>query len=103
MCISAVYLSTLKELTFYPEKGVPTLATPERGKSSGIFFFISENYMIIFIFLQGHPRLANALTKLYSHLLGRDLNSNTEVLVTAGAYEALFVTIMGKYICCILK
>ena len=38
VCFSAEYLSTLKELTFYPEKGVPTLGTPERGKTSGIFF-----------------------------------------------------------------
>ena len=39
MCFSAGYLSTLKELTLYPEKGVPTLGTPERGKVSGILFF----------------------------------------------------------------
>ena len=40
VCLSAGYLSTLKELKFYPEKGVPTLGTPERGKASGIFFSI---------------------------------------------------------------
>lgn len=37
----------------------------------------------------------NALSKLYSQLLGRDINSQTEILVTAGAYEALFSTILG--------
>ena len=36
VCFSAGYLSTLKELTFYPEKGVPTLGTPERRKALGI-------------------------------------------------------------------
>lgn len=43
----------------------------------------------------GHPRLINALSKLYSRILNRDLNPNTEILVTAGAYEALFATIQG--------
>ena len=37
VCFSAGYLSTLKELTFYPEKGAPTLGTPERGKVPGIY------------------------------------------------------------------
>jgi len=43
----------------------------------------------------GHPRLVNALSKLYSQLLGREINPQTEVLVTAGAYEALFSSIFG--------
>ncbi|XP_063242912.1 kynurenine aminotransferase isoform X2 [Bacillus rossius redtenbacheri] len=43
----------------------------------------------------GHPRLVNALAKLYSRLIGRQLNPLTEVIVTAGAYEALFATILG--------
>lgn len=45
--------------------------------------------------LQGHPRLVSALSKLYSQLLGREINAQTEVLVTAGAYEALFSSIFG--------
>lgn len=48
----------------------------------------------LFIY-QGHPRLVNALSKLYSQILGRDINSQTEILVTAGAYEALFSAISG--------
>ncbi|MCL4136539.1 UNVERIFIED_CONTAM: hypothetical protein GTU68_067158 [Idotea baltica] len=43
----------------------------------------------------GHPRLCTAISNLYSKLLGRTLDSQNEVLVTAGAYEALFVTING--------
>ncbi|XP_014482843.1 PREDICTED: kynurenine--oxoglutarate transaminase 3 isoform X2 [Dinoponera quadriceps] len=43
----------------------------------------------------GHPRLVNAIAKLYSKVINRDLNPNQEVLVTAGAYEALFVTLNG--------
>lgn len=44
----------------------------------------------------GHPRLINALAKLYSKLLGRELNPKTEILTTLGAYEALFVSIFGN-------
>ncbi|XP_024942705.1 kynurenine--oxoglutarate transaminase 3 isoform X2 [Cephus cinctus] len=43
----------------------------------------------------GHPRLVNALAKLYSKLLQRDLDPNNEILVTAGAYEALYATLQG--------
>lgn len=43
----------------------------------------------------GHPRLVQALSKLYSTLVGRQINPNTEVLVTVGAYEALYCAIQG--------
>lgn len=44
---------------------------------------------------QGHPRLVNALSKLYSKLLNRNLDPNNEIIVTAGAYEALYSTLQG--------
>ncbi|XP_060523611.1 kynurenine aminotransferase isoform X2 [Cylas formicarius] len=44
---------------------------------------------------EGHPRLVAALAKLYSKLLGRELNPQTEVLTTLGAYEALYSSITG--------
>ncbi|XP_050457883.1 kynurenine aminotransferase-like [Cataglyphis hispanica] len=43
----------------------------------------------------GHPRLVNAIAKFYSKLIDRDLDPNKEVLVTAGAYEALYATLQG--------
>ncbi|XP_050577594.1 kynurenine aminotransferase [Bombus affinis] len=43
----------------------------------------------------GHPRLVNAIAKLYSKLLNRTLDPNKEVLVTSGAYEALYATLQG--------
>ncbi|XP_018576405.1 kynurenine--oxoglutarate transaminase 3 [Anoplophora glabripennis] len=43
----------------------------------------------------GHPRLIAALAKLYSKLIGRDIDPQTEILTTLGAYEALFSTISG--------
>lgn len=48
-----------------------------------------------YIFFKGHPRLINALSKLYSKLIGREINPQTEILTTLGAYEALFSTITG--------
>ncbi|XP_076252879.1 kynurenine aminotransferase-like isoform X1 [Rhynchophorus ferrugineus] len=43
----------------------------------------------------GHPRLVQALAKLYSKLIGREINPHTEILTTLGAYEALFSSITG--------
>ncbi|KAJ8681295.1 hypothetical protein QAD02_017082 [Eretmocerus hayati] len=43
----------------------------------------------------GHPRLVNAIAKVYSKMIGRDLDANSEVLVTAGAYEALYASLQG--------
>ena len=44
---------------------------------------------------QGHPRLVNAVAALYTKLLsiGHTIDPNKEVLVTDGAYEALFTGI----------
>ncbi|XP_023015012.2 kynurenine aminotransferase [Leptinotarsa decemlineata] len=55
-----------------------------------------ENYMIHqYTRGYGHPRLVSALAKLYTKMLGREINPNTEVITTTGAYEALFCAIMG--------
>lgn len=43
----------------------------------------------------GHPRLVNALSALYGRLTGRQINPNSEVMVTVGAYEALFCVFLG--------
>nr|APA34035.1 seminal fluid protein [Nilaparvata lugens] len=43
----------------------------------------------------GHVRLVNALSKLYSKLIGRPIDAFSEILVTSGAYEALFSSIGG--------
>merc|ERR1719266_544028 len=45
----------------------------------------------------GHPPLIGALSQLYTRLLNRpNFNAQTELLVTDGAYEALFCAIMGN-------
>ena len=46
----------------------------------------------------GHPRLVSAIAALYTKLLGiegHSINPTSEVLVTGGAYEALFTAILG--------
>lgn len=45
--------------------------------------------------LQGHPRLVSALAKLYSPLIGQEIDPMTNTLVSVGAYGALFSTIQG--------
>ncbi|VVC26951.1 Pyridoxal phosphate-dependent transferase, subdomain 2,Pyridoxal phosphate-dependent transferase [Cinara cedri] len=44
----------------------------------------------------GHVRLVNVLSKLYSSLINREINPMEEVLVTVGAYEALFCVVQGN-------
>uniref|UniRef100_T1H2Q0 Aminotransferase class I/classII large domain-containing protein n=1 Tax=Megaselia scalaris TaxID=36166 RepID=T1H2Q0_MEGSC len=43
----------------------------------------------------GHMRLVKALSTLYSKLVGREIDPVSEVLVTSGAYEALYASILG--------
>lgn len=43
----------------------------------------------------GHPRLVQAIAKLYGTLIGREINPMTEVMVTVGAYQSLFSAISG--------
>lgn len=45
--------------------------------------------------LQGHPRLVKALSELYSTVVKKHINPMTEILVTSGAYEALYAAIHG--------
>ncbi|XP_031631270.1 kynurenine--oxoglutarate transaminase 3-like [Contarinia nasturtii] len=43
----------------------------------------------------GHPRLIQALSTLYSQLVDRKIDPINEMLITIGAYEALYATIQG--------
>lgn len=40
-------------------------------------------------------QFSQALAKLYGHFIGREINPNTEVLVTVGAYQSLYNAILG--------
>lgn len=43
----------------------------------------------------GHPRLVQNLSKVYSPLINREIDPQNEILVTYGAYEALYSAILG--------
>lgn len=44
---------------------------------------------------KGHPRLVNALARLYSRLLNTNVKPFDDVLITLGAYEAIYVSVFG--------
>lgn len=44
----------------------------------------------------GHPRLVQALAALYGKVTAHPIDANSEVLVTVGAYEALYAAIQGE-------
>ncbi len=43
----------------------------------------------------GHPRLINALAKIYGPLFGRELNPQTEIVISVGATEGIFATVQA--------
>lgn len=52
-------------------------------------------YNYVTLFLQGHPRLVSALSRLYSPLIGQQLDPNKNVTVSVGAYGVLFCAVQG--------
>ncbi|XP_027199108.1 kynurenine aminotransferase isoform X2 [Dermatophagoides pteronyssinus] len=77
-------------------QGFPDFAAPEVVTHALAQATTSDN-----VFLNqytrgfGHPRLVNALSKLYSKLQARPIDPLKEILVTSGAYEALYSSIMA--------
>lgn len=78
-------------------QGFPDFAAPDTVRKALSEVVVDNSNVLLNQYTRGfgHPRLVSALTKLYSNVINRDINPMTEMLVTAGAYEALFVTIMG--------
>lgn len=97
-------------------QGFPDYSPPSRfsqylsevAKEGGLYNQYTRGFVILFIFIwflcqsqyifnlfKGHVRLVNALSKLYSNLIGRSINPTSEILVTVGAYEALYCAIQG--------
>lgn len=53
-------------------------------------------FVTVVFFLQGHPRLVQVLSTLYSKLVGRKIDPLNEILITSGAYEALYSAIQAN-------
>lgn len=45
--------------------------------------------------IQGRPRLKKAIADAYSPFFGRDIDPDTEVVITSGANEGMFSAFMG--------
>ncbi|XP_017105033.2 kynurenine aminotransferase [Drosophila bipectinata] len=77
-------------------QGFPDDAAPEYVTQSLVDIGKDENPLLHqYTRGYGHVRLVQALSKLYSGLVGRELNPLSDILITSGAYEALYSTIMG--------
>ena len=78
-------------------QGFPDFAAPDNVRNALSRVANDESNVLLNQYTRGfgHPRLVNALAKLYTQEMGRPLDPMQEVLVTAGAYESLFVAIMG--------
>nr|CAD7590748.1 unnamed protein product [Timema genevievae] len=77
-------------------QGFPDFAAPEYV-TKGLAEVTTGDNVLLNQYTRGfgHPRLVNALSRLYSKLIGRQIDPLSEVIVTSGAYQALFNTIMG--------
>lgn len=75
----------------FPDYHAPKYATDALAAAANSADPLANQYTRGF----GHPRLVQALSRLYSMLIKREIDPMTEVLVTVGAYEALYATIQG--------
>lgn len=77
-------------------QGFPDFAAPEHVTKALAEATTGENVLMNqYTRGFGHLRLVKALSQLYSKLIGRQIDPTSEILVTAGAYEALFSVISG--------
>lgn len=45
--------------------------------------------------LQGHPPLVKIIAKIFGRILGHEIDAMEEVLITMGAYQAVFCAIQA--------
>lgn len=78
-------------------QGFPDFSPPNYVTKAVSEAVLSENVLLNqYTRSYGHPRLVNIISKFFSKLTGHNIDAHTEILVTIGAYEALFCAIMGN-------
>ncbi|NWX06366.1 KAT1 transaminase, partial [Caloenas nicobarica] len=83
--LAATY-STVNLGQGFPDFPPPDFLTEAAARALG-----GENHMLHqYTRAFGHPPLVKVLAQFFSKLLGRDLDPMTNVMVTVGAYQALF-------------
>ncbi|KAL9989089.1 hypothetical protein ACROYT_G003598 [Oculina patagonica] len=77
-------------------QGFPDIPTPSFVKEALAKVAASSDVAVDqYTRSQGHPRLVNALGKLYTKLMKREIDPLSEILVTGGAYESLYCSFQG--------
>ncbi|PVD21529.1 hypothetical protein C0Q70_17327 [Pomacea canaliculata] len=77
-------------------QGFPDFKAPEHVVKSLQQVIASENpFLQQYTRSFGHPRLIQALAKLFSPFLKRNIDAFTEILLSVGAYGSLFCIIQG--------
>ncbi|NXS14308.1 KAT1 transaminase, partial [Neodrepanis coruscans] len=72
-------------------QGFPDFPAPDFLREAFTTAVSGENHMLHqYTRAFGHPPLVKVLAQLYGKLLGQDLDPMTNVMVTVGAYQALF-------------
>ncbi|XP_005992157.1 kynurenine--oxoglutarate transaminase 1 isoform X1 [Latimeria chalumnae] len=72
-------------------QGFPDFSPPDFAKEAFVKAIAGENFMLNqYTRAFGHPPLVNILAQFFGKLQGRKIDPLTNVLVTVGAYEALF-------------
>ncbi|XP_066466604.1 kynurenine--oxoglutarate transaminase 1 isoform X2 [Tiliqua scincoides] len=72
-------------------QGFPNFAPPDFVQEAFVAAVSGENTLLHqYTRAFGHPPLVSILARFFGKLLGRELDSLTDVMVTVGAYEALF-------------
>ena len=78
-------------------QGFPDFAAPEHICKALSTAVLNDDNVLINQYTRdmGHPRLVEALSRVYSKQINRRIDAYNEILITSGAYEALFCTFMA--------
>uniref|UniRef100_A0A7M4E2H9 Kynurenine aminotransferase 1 n=1 Tax=Crocodylus porosus TaxID=8502 RepID=A0A7M4E2H9_CROPO len=90
-----VWVEFVKLAATYPTvnlgQGFPDFPPPDFVKEAFVKAVSGENAMLHqYTRVFGHPALVTILARFFGKLLGQDIDPLTNVMVTVGAYEALF-------------